>query len=252
MKKIISAICLTSIVSVFLLFLGLAVLPKQSLAAFANCWVDPHKCTNNTCCKTDTGKTKDGYCTKCTGKLDEIVCGKVTCNGATSQCCPSGCKPKGSSCGSGACKDTSWSPDPATICDTESITQTSNCGKNRTVKGKKTCAPGACMEIKVYKKNADGSVGTSALTATQLANLSLGDTLRLTIKASLTNLQARFRVQFNGTPMTLPGPIVWPDSPNQRPRQGFTDPTTKFISYYDFIATRSGTYIFEGFVTTKP
>lgn len=52
--------------------------------------------------------------------------------------------------------------------------------------------------------------------------------------------------------MTLPGAVTFTDAPNQRPGQGFVDPTTKMISYYDFEATRSGTYKFEGFVSTKP
>ena len=51
--------------------------------------------------------------------------------------------------------------------------------------------------------------------------------------------------------MLLPGAIVWTDAPNQRPGQGHVD-AEKFISYYDFTATRSGTYTFEGFVSSKP
>lgn len=219
-----------------------------------NCYKTP--CGGGQCCTTDTGKTADGYCTTCTGKLDMIVCGTVTCDAATDHCCPSGCKAKGKACGAEpptSCTDTSWAPDPAATCDTDSIEQTSNCGTKRTIGGTKVCSKvGACMEVKVFKKDVDGIYPLTPMTAAQLNSMKIGDTLRLTVKGSIANLQARFRVQFNGTPMFLPGAIVWQDSPNQRPRTGFVDPTTKLISYYEFVATRSGTYLFEGFVTSKP
>lgn len=38
------------------------------------------------------------------------------------------------------CVDTSWTPDPSTVCDGETFTQTSNCGNTRTAIGTKNCA----------------------------------------------------------------------------------------------------------------
>jgi hypothetical protein len=108
------------------------------------------------------------------------------------------------------------------------------------------------MELKIYKKAADGSVPTTPMTAAQLGAMSVNDSLRLTVRTNTTNLQARFRVVLNGTAISLPGAVVWPEAPNTRPRTGFVDPTTKLISYYDFTITTAGTYSFEGFVSSKP
>lgn len=42
--------------------------------------------------------------------------------------------------GSGtSCTDTSWSPEPATVCSGQTFTQTSNCGRTRTATGTKVC-----------------------------------------------------------------------------------------------------------------
>ena len=38
-----------------------------------------------------------------------------------------------------ACVDTSWSPDPSTVCSGTSFTQTSNCGDTRSMTGAKSC-----------------------------------------------------------------------------------------------------------------
>lgn len=227
----------------------------------------PKSCPKGSCPQCDE-RTSDGksctsaaYCGSCDSPtVDELDCGGTKCDAAVGICCPGGCKPKGQGCGGEVvvtqppeCIDTTWTPDPSTICNTEELEQTSNCGRKRRVGGTKVCTVvGACMEIKVYKKNADGTVAATPLTDEQLNNMGINQALRLTIKGSIANLQARFRVQFNGAAMFLPGNIVWPEAPNQRPRDGFVDPATKLISYYDFVATRSGTYTFEGFVSSKP
>ncbi len=107
------------------------------------------------------------------------------------------------------------------------------------------------MEIQLYGKKADGTFSTTPMTAAEKAAIKMGDTLRLVIKGNKSNLLARFRVWFNGAIMSLPGPIVYPEAPNQRPRVGFLDPQTRKNSYYDFTATRAGEYRFEGFVSTN-
>lgn len=152
-----------------------------------------------------------------------------------------------------ACVDSTWTPDPATVCKNETFEQTSNCRAKRIIPGTKECVvTQACTDIKIYKRNADGNFSTTPMTIDELIAFTAGDTLRLTVKSSVAASPARFRVSYNGAPMFLPGPVVWPEAPNQRPAQGYVDTDTKLISYYDFTATRSGAYKFEGFVKAKP
>jgi hypothetical protein len=61
------------------------------------------------------------------------------CNGTESmyqvfQACLSGATPP-------ACTESSWAPDPAATCSTDTVAQTSNCGTTRTVPGTKSCTP---------------------------------------------------------------------------------------------------------------
>ena len=61
------------------------------------------------------------------------TCASSTCIGQT---CSDGC---GGTCAGTKCCDTSWSPDPSTICSGISFTQTSNCGNTRSATGTKSC-----------------------------------------------------------------------------------------------------------------
>ncbi|MBC77825.1 MAG: hypothetical protein CME64_17600 [Halobacteriovoraceae bacterium] len=45
------------------------------------------------------------------------------------------------------CEDTSWTPNLATVCDTDRVTQTSNCGNTRRRPGTKDCSAKGCWEL---------------------------------------------------------------------------------------------------------
>jgi len=226
--------------------------------------------TNTTC--TDSTWTPDTALT-CTGTNvtqtsncgntrtvpgTKVCCtpnGTVTCNPD----CPTACgKPASTittctdSCGGPAtkqcaataacCTDTTWTPNPNTVCAGQKFTQTSNCGATREGTGTKDCSVvGACMEIKIYLQKADGTYNTVAMTPSELVGLKIGDKVRMVIKGSIANLKARFRVYVDD--------VADGDWLNA---QGFVDTDKMYAYYSDYEITKLGTYKFEGQVSTKP
>jgi hypothetical protein len=101
---------------------------------------------------------------------------------------------------------------------------------------KPTTVVGACSAINIYKK-VGSAYSTTALTATELQNLKVGDVLKLTTTANLDGVGGRFRVTVAGTAGNwLTGTA---DSTNK-----------KLIIYSDYSVATAGTYKFEGQVTT--
>jgi len=177
-----------------------------------NCFKDP--CGGNQCCKTDNGKTEAGYCTTCTGKIDEIVCGRVTCDGMTERCCPSGCKPKSSACGPDVTPTPTPSPTPTP-----------------------TPTVGRCISLKAYKPGTSGTAPI-LMTPTQLANLKVNNEVLLACEGSLPNLEARFSISIDG------------GANAQFLSTGYLD-SAKMISTYKYKVLKTGKYIFNAQVSSR-
>ena len=98
-------------------------------------------------CGSCTGTKTDGVC--CTPAFDNSACATygVTCGSYDAGCgvtvnCGSCTYPLTCVNGNCSCTDSSWSPDPSTVCSGTSFTQTSNCGRTQSSTGTKT--DGAC------------------------------------------------------------------------------------------------------------
>lgn len=196
--------------------------------------------TNSDCKQPGQVCEADGVCRIPQG-IDVIHCGNDECNQTTEKCCPSGCKPKSSSCGGGSCTDTDWTPDPKTVCNTRDVTQTSNCGNTRVVKGTKDCVVGACVALKIYKKGVDGVYSLAPMTSTELAALKLNNTVLLATTANEGSLKARFQITIDN--------VV--EAPGWRLSTGYQN-AAKTVSTYEYTITKAGQYKFEGQVSTKP
>ncbi len=93
----------------------------------------------------------------------------------------------------------------------------------------------ACMEMYIYLKKADGTYGTTPMTATELSKLKIGDKLKFSVKSNKNNLKSRYRVYINNTAQGdwLPGGT----------------PDGLYSSYSDYEIKSAGTYKFEGRVS---
>jgi len=106
-------------------------------------WGNPSSCTYgcvdgaSSCNPAPSTRCSDYYGTCCTG--GNTCSGTYTTTDDCFYCCLSG------SC-VGECTDTSWLPDPSTVCLEISFTQTSNCGNPRTFIGTKDCSNLRCGE----------------------------------------------------------------------------------------------------------
>ncbi len=215
-----------------------------------------------TCKSSSTATTQDRFCChageaisggKCIVSANGCAGGVAPTSGGGATATPT--KPGGGGTTTPTCVDTTWSPDPSTVCTTTTaLTQTSNCGTTRKSAGTKICATaGACMEINMYSQKSDGTFNTTPMTTAEKNNITVGKKIRLAIKGNKASLEARFKISLNDAVITdLPGAILWPDAANQRPKNGYMDPTSKLISYYDFTVSKPGNYKFEGFMSTKP
>ena len=112
---------------------------------------------------------------------------------------------------------------------------------------------GACMEVALYAKICQpGTPGgvtclaegyqTTPMTAAQRAKLHVGDKIRIAITGNKANLKARFRVFIDGVVETP----VW------KLGQGYSGADKKTMWYSDYEIKKSGSYKFEGQVTTEP
>lgn len=57
------------------------------------------------------------------------------------------------------CVDSTWSPNQASACSTDKVFQTSNCGNGREVDGTKTCYPELDIQVKAYRNKEKTSGG---------------------------------------------------------------------------------------------
>lgn len=94
-----------------------------------------------------------------------------------------------------------------------------------------TATGGACMELFIYQKKADGTYGTVQMTKDELSRLKIGDKLRFAVKGNKDNLKSRYMVYLNNVAQGdwLPG----------GPADGL------FSSYSDYEIKSAGNYKFE-------
>ncbi|HOX96321.1 MAG TPA: hypothetical protein PLI45_02980 [Candidatus Woesebacteria bacterium] len=98
---------------------------------------------------------------------------------------------------------------------------------------------GMCSKINIYKYDtATSAYSSTALTATELQNLHIGDVLQFEMEASMENLSGKFRVTTNGSAGD------WLTA-----REKTTSNWTKLV-YYPYTISALGAYSFEGQVTT--
>lgn len=126
------------------------------------CFGKGKSCSKGLCCTCDSrdpvtkncvGGSNSSYCTSCNNpSVDTIKCGQVECDAGSEVCCPSGCKPKSQGCPTPppTCVDTTWRPDPGQICPARTITQTSNCGNTRQVRGTNEENCGTCSAVSFF------------------------------------------------------------------------------------------------------
>lgn len=99
-----------------------------------------------------------------------------------------------------------------------------------------TSTIGACSAINIYKKSGD-TYGTTALTTAELQQLNVGDVLKFVTSASMSGLSARFRVTVDGVAGDWLTATIASTGSNQ-------------YLYSDYTVAKSGSYLFEGQVTT--
>lgn len=94
-----------------------------------------------------------------------------------------------------------------------------------------TATGGACMELFIYQKKADGTYSTVQMTKDELSKLKIGDKLRFAVKGNKDNLKSRYMVYLNDVAQGdwLPG----------GPADGL------FSSYSDYEIKSAGNYKFE-------
>lgn len=106
---------------------------------------------------------------------------------------------------------------------------------------------GACTEVALFAKTTSG-YSTTKMTEAQKAAIHIGDKIRIAITGSKADLQARFRVYVNDV-VEATGDTA---SPEWRVGQSFSGSDHLVTFYSDYEIKKSGSYKFEGQVTTKP
>lgn len=194
----------------------------------------PPVCTDTVWLPDYSNLNPADYCT--TECLEQTLCGKTRKTCGTKNC-PTPCRDNGV-----------WLPDLSTYkaedyCADKCVVQTNVCLGEKTVCGTKKCyTPGACVELKTYAMNGDGTFDmTTPLSSVQFSTLKVGDTVMLTTKTNVALLKARFRITIDGIT----------DIPEWQDSTGYTDPTNT-VAKLDYRIAKVGKYKIESQVSSKP
>lgn len=84
-------------------------------------------------------------------------CASTTCIGSTcrNSCDTADCQGS-KDCTTTPCTDSTWTPDASTVCSGEQFTQTSNCGRTRTIDGTNDCDGITTSTCQFYETEKDG------------------------------------------------------------------------------------------------